>query len=127
MLISFLFAIPYCYRKFKIVGTGGNAIELVIGDMLSDCNDMVIPSNNYYDTSWSIISRRSIQGQLAIKKYFTLRQLDKVIDEAIAKAGLNGTYNESKNMGKISNTLFIPLLQSKKMTELTLKDFIRLR
>ena len=97
---SFLFAIPNCYRKFRIVGTGGNAIELVIGDMLSDSNDMVIPSNNYFDTSWSIISRRSIQGQLAIKKYFTLSQLDKVIDKAIAKAGINGTYNESKNMGK---------------------------
>lgn len=99
IIVSFLFAIPNCYRKFRLVGTGGNAIELVIGDMLSDCNDMVIPSNNYFDTSWSVISRKSIQGQLA-NKYLSLTYLDKVIDEAIKKAGLKGTYNESKNIGK---------------------------
>ncbi len=73
---------------------------MVIGDILTDPYDIVIPTNNYFDTSWEVISKKSIQGQYAISKYYGLKQLDESIEDAINRAGLHGKRNDQKIIGK---------------------------
>lgn len=98
-LSSFVWAVPNCYRRHKI-GSRDCSIELVVGDMIGDGNDMIIPANTFFDTDKNI-SEWSIQGKLAkhsFEKNFEL--LDGKLAEAIKDSRLEGVEVPEKTKGK---------------------------
>lgn len=100
ILISFFWAIPNCYKSFKISGNGGSKIELVVGDILKDSDNMVIPSNTFFDTSRQIISSKSIQGQLVNRKYDgCLADLNDGIKVALENSKMEGKFVSEKVVG----------------------------
>lgn len=100
ILISFFWAIPNCYKSFKISGNGGSKIELVVGDILKDSDDMIIPSNTFFDTSRQIISSKSIQGQLVNRKYDgCLADLNDGIKVALENSKMEGKFVSEKVVG----------------------------
>ncbi len=98
-LASFVWAVPNCYHRHKI-GSRDCSIELVVGDMIEDSDDMIIPANTFFDTN-ETISGWSIQGQLAERRFgkdFEL--LDGMLAKAIKASGLEGVEVPEKTRGK---------------------------
>lgn len=98
-LASFVWAMPNCYRRHKI-GSRDCSIELVVGDMIGDRNDMIIPANTFFDTN-ETISERSIQGQLAKRMFENdSKLLDRLLTEAIKGSCLEHVDVPEKRKGK---------------------------
>lgn len=98
-LASFVWAVPNCYHRHKI-GSRDCSIELVVGDMIEDSDDMIIPANTFFDTNGTI-SRRSIQAQLAERRFGNdIARLDEMLTKAIKDSGLKGVKVSEKTKGK---------------------------
>lgn len=78
LIIAFIFSllhnIPRYIYSVRIVGRNDSYIDLIIGDIMREKGDLIIPTNTTFDVTFipeGFISHNSIQGQMCDSEYYS--------------------------------------------------------